>query len=206
MPSDAQADRLYRAEQTVKAGAQLYAADQVHRYIGHLTSTDWWAGHGWPPVAVRIGRTANAWGGRLQSGSWYIGLPGWANHWVEQEAREAVFARRPVEWPWAWCERVVCHELAHVTVMAGHDGRTLPPAHGAIFATRYLHVVEAVMGPLARWKLERAFERGHVAHGEPGDHDDDPVGPEALEAALWRPYRPSRPARSLEAAQGILTP
>lgn len=204
MKADPQADRVYRAELTVDPGAQLYAADQLRRYVGFVTSSDWWTGHGWPGVAVHTGRTANAWGGRLAMGSWYIGLPGWPSPELEDEARRAVFASRPVEWPWAWNERTICHELAHVTHLFDIEGRARPSAHGAAWCGRYLHTVEAVCGAEARWRLERAFDRHSVAY-ETSEHDREPLGPDALHAALWRPYRPSAaPRRPTPARQGVL--
>lgn len=200
---DPQRDRVYRAEEDSPPGAQLHAADQVRRYVAFVTGSDWWNAAGLPAVEVRIGRTANAWGGRLPSGAWYIGLPGWASVALEDDARRAVFAGRPVDWPWAWSERTICHELAHVATMAANETAS---GHGSWFCTRYLAVTEAVRGPLARWAFERAFQRHRVAYSEPEDHWDDALGPDALDAALWRPYRPTRPARRHEIAQGVLVP
>lgn len=191
MRSDPQAARVYAAEQTVDPGAQLHASDQVRRYVGAVTGSDWWVASGWPPVALYTGRTVNAWAGRLSTGSWYIGLPGWRSPELEDEARRSVFAGLPVEWPWSWNELTICHELAHVSHLFDVEGRARPAPHGSGYCGRYLHSVDAILGARPAWHLRRAFDRHAVAYSEPPLHLDEPLGHDALASALWRPYRPS---------------
>lgn len=196
---------MYRAEQSIDQGVQLHAADQVRRYIAAITASDWWAAHDWPTVKVHVSRGLNAWGGRLASGPWYVNLPGYRSAELEDDALRAVLARRPVEWPWAWQELVICHELAHVTHLADVEGRSRPAAHGTGFCGRYLETVDAVMGPLAAWRLTRAFLRRSVAFSEPEPYDGLPISHDAREAAHWAPYRPSHaPSEPVRVEQGVL--
>jgi len=205
MGADPQADRVYRAERSIDQGAQLHAADQVRRYIATITTSEWWREHDWPAVKVHVGRGANAWGGRLASGAWYVNLPGFRSAEVEDDAIRAQLARRPVEWPWAWSELVICHELSHVSHLADVEGRSRPAAHGAGFCGRYIETTTAVLGPLAAWRLQRSFDRLHVAYANPESIDCDPLGWDAREAACWAPYVPRRaPREPTVVNQGVL--
>ncbi len=47
---------------------------------------------------------------------------------------------------WAWRESVVLHEVAHILTPTDR-------AHGALFASRYLHLVGLFMGPEAEWLM-----------------------------------------------------
>lgn len=193
MRGDPQAERVYLAEHSIDPGAQLHAADQVHRYVASITMSPWWLEHGWPAVKVTTPRGERAWGGRLESGSWYVCLPGWRTADLEAEAGRAMRAGAPVtNWPWAWRELLICHELTHVRQLHDLDGRHRPAAHGGAFCGLYLETVDAVMGPLAAWRLGRAFDRQAVAVGERPEFHGEPCGPDALASAAWNPYRPHR--------------
>lgn len=203
--ADPQASRLYRAELSIDQGAQLHAADQVRRYIASVTTSPWWLAHDWPAVKVHVGRGANAWGGRLASGSWYVNLPGYRSAELEDDAIRAMVGRRPVDWPWAWQELVICHELSHVSHLADVEGRSRPAAHGSGFCGRYIETVDAVMGARPAWRLARAFDRHRVAYSAAEPYDDLPVGVEALHVALWAPYRPTaEPRVPVRVEQGVL--
>lgn len=182
---DPQAQRVYRAEFSIGRGAQLHAADQVRRYVASITGSGWWAEHGWPPVKVHCGRGGAAWGGRVSSGAFYVSLPGWPSPDLEHEAVTQTLARRPVVWPWAWRELTIVHELAHVSRLS--EVGILD--HGSAWCGRYLEVTEAVVGPLAAWKLARAFDRNAVAYASAPECVVEPLGPDALRATAWTPYR-----------------
>lgn len=191
---DPQREHVYRAEERVPPGAQLYNPHQLDRYVKTLTRSSWWRDHEWPDVRVIVTPSAQypveASGGWTPAAGYHVRLPAFKSPEVEDVVVWSARAGRPVDpglWPWAWRELTICHELAHVTLLA----EEVNPDHGPAFAARYLETLAAVRGAGAALDLARAFAGERVEVGELWLTTAEPLSPEALSEAAWKPYEPT---------------
>lgn len=192
--ADPQRERLYDAEARIDQGTQLYYSDQIKRYVANITESAYWIAAWGPPVKVRI--TPSSQRGRRALGGysvgrneWYVRFPAYPSREVEARvARNVRNGWHVTEWPWAWRELVICHELAHVLQMKRHDDET----HSPEFCGVFLEVVERVMGRLPRRELELSLQMSGVVFAKPDVPAGALLGPPALRAALWSPYKPTR--------------
>lgn len=192
--NDPQRESVYDAEERIYQGAQLYCPDHVCRYVASVTGSAYWVAAGGPPVTVHFTSSTHsrrAWGGWSDTAcEWFVRFPTYRDADTEAKVTRNVrmgWRVDPKDWPWSWRELVICHELAHVLTMATTDS---PQKHGSKFCSRFLEIVERVMGRLAARELALSFRMSAVGFQPP----DTPAGPllrtDALRAAGWVEYQP----------------
>lgn len=142
-PRDSQRSKVYTAEQKTSSGKHFKDIDEVRMYIAKIARTQWWkklaAGHPVEngPVRLEIGRS----------------------HSTALSFHGMRTVRMPGKSGWAYCEKVVLHEMAHLITDCTHSA-----SHGPEFCKNFLTLVKYRMGKDAAEELKRSFKTHKVKY------------------------------------------
>jgi hypothetical protein len=175
---------VYAAESEVLAGRHFTSAAQVRACVETVVASPWWQASGWPAhVAVRITSTRQrgcvASGGRVATRAgwrYFVRFPSWES--IDAELRAMTGLETGTidrdDWPWAWHDVVIAHELAHVSLLA--DPVTYDRGHGPVFCRRHLEIVRTISGDEAAAELTARWDAHGVAWYPPLDWDGSVAG------------------------------
>lgn len=137
---DFQRTLVTAAEEAMPEAGHFDSTDEIRAFVADVVASPWWVERN-GPERVRVDFTSpklrprRAYGGSTPQRGWYVRFPG--------------FTHPTTEHPWS-----VCHELAHVLVLANGGGVD----HGPDFCSRYLDLVAVFVGGAAARDLADAFD------------------------------------------------